>query len=348
MNTAATTYQEVQDYYGKTLRSSDDLQTNACCTAEVFPAHLKPILKQIHPEILDRFYGCGSPIPLGLEGMTVLDLGCGTGRDVYLLSALVGESGSVIGVDMTSEQIEIAKKHQAYQADQFGHSKPNTTFFQGYMETLDTLGIETNSVDCVVSNCVLNLSPHKEKVFSEIFRVLKPGGELYFSDVFSSRRIPAELAKDPVLVGECLGGALYVEDFRRLLLSLGVNDYRVVSQAPITINNADIEAKLGMVDFYSLTIRAFKLDLEDRCEDFGQVAYYNGTIAEAPHRFALDDHHVFETGKPMLVCSNTAAMLQNTRFNAHFRVTGDTNTHLGLFDCGPDLAKTEDGLGGCC
>ena len=107
---------------------------------------------------------------------------------------------------------------------------------------------------------------------------------------------------------------MYIEDFRRLLRDLGCLDYRVVSKRRVTVDNPVIEAKMGLVDFYSMTIRVFKLDtLEDICEDYGQVATYLGTIPEYPHQFALDDHHLFKTGKPTLVCGNTAAMVQDAR-----------------------------------
>lgn len=204
----------------------------------------------------------------------------------------------------------------------------------------------------VVSNCVTNLSPSKERVFSEIFRVLKPGGELYFSDVFANRRIPQHLKEDPVLLGECLGGALYKEDFRRLLANLGCRDFRVVSANPIALNNPEIELKIGMVSFSSITFRAFKLDLEDRCEDFGQVAYYKGTIPSHPHSFTLDDHHRFFTGKPMLVCGNTADMISKSWYSNHFQVVGEKSEHLGLFDCGPAPAAgapaADCSTGACC
>lgn len=342
----------VKDYYGKILKSSEDLKTSACCTAESMPLHLREVLKDIHDEVKDKFYGCGSPIPHALEGKTVLDLGSGTGRDCFILSKLVGSAGRVIGIDMTDEQIAVAEKHTEYHTKKFGYREPNVKFVKGYIEDLESAGIKNASIDLVVSNCVINLSPSKRRVFSEIFRVLKPGGELYFSDVFSGRRIPKELTQDPTLVGECLGGALYTEDFRRLLLNLGCNDYRLTAKTRISLNNSEIELKAGMVDFYSLTVRAFKLDLEDRCEDYGQVATYLGGIKESPNVFVLDDHHTFEKNRPMLVCSNTGMMLQNTRYGEYFNVTGDLKNHFGLFDCSP---KSEFGakpgantIGQCC
>jgi len=348
--TDQSTIDSVRNYYGQVLQSSRDLKTGACCPAEAMPAGLRALLDDVHPEVKNRFYGCGSPLPPALQGMTVLDLGCGAGRDGYLLSKLVGEHGRVIGVDMTAEQLEVARRHQSWHAERFGHARSNVEFVEGYIEDLATCGIADASVDVVVSNCVLNLSPEKHRVFSEIFRVLKPGGELYFSDVFADRRIPESLRRDPVLLGECLGGALYTEDFRRLMHRLGCADVRVVSQAPVPLFDPEVEALIGMVNFRSITIRAFKMALEDRCEDYGQVATYLGTIAELPHAFVLDDHHRLETGKPMRVCGNTFDMLVHSRYAAHFNAIGDGAAHYGLFDCAPasSAGAACTGAAGCC
>lgn len=341
-----TTTDQIKDYYGRVLKSSADLKTSACCLAESLPPHVAAVLADVHPEVKERFYGCGSPIPAALDGITVLDLGCGSGRDCYVLSKLVGPTGRVIGLDMTDEQLWVARRHQPYHAQKFGWA--NTDFRQGYIEDLAAAGIADASVDLVISNCVLNLSPDKPRVFREIFRVLKPGGELYFSDVFADRRIPKPLTEDPVLLGECLGGALYVEDFRRVIADAGCRDARVISRSPLALNNPKIEAKAGFIKFQSMTLRAFKLPLEDRCEDFGQVAHYLGTLPQHPHAFDLDDHHHFETGRPMLVCGNTADMISASRYAKHFRVTGDQSTHFGLFDCGPAPMAKAPASGACC
>ncbi len=335
MNTTSD-HEEVRHYYGEVLQSTGDLKTGACCPSESMPPSLRSLLADIHPEIKDRFYGCGSPLPPVVSGTTVLDLGCGTGRDVYLLSRLVGKCGRVIGVDMTPEQLAVASRHQAWQAERYGYAKSNVRLIEGRIEDLAACGIADASVDIVISNCVLNLSPDKEMVFAEIFRVLKPGGELYFSDVFADRRIPPALRSDPVLLGECLSGALYVEDFRRMLGKIGCADVRCVGQAPIPLIDAEIIARIGMVNFRSMTMRAFKLDLEDRCEDYGQIATYRGDIAGQPHAFVLDDHHRFETGKPTLVCGNTFDMLAATRFATHFELHGDKRVHFGPFGRAPE------------
>jgi SAM-dependent methyltransferase len=262
-----------------------------------------------------------------------------------LLSQLVGTTGRVIGVDMTTEQLEVATRYRAWHSEQLGYD--NIEFLHGHIENLAAIGIADNSIDVVVSNCVINLSPEKPRVLAEILRVLKVGGELYFSDVFADRRIPTALRQDPVLLGECLGGALYWEDFRRIMEALGCPDVRIVTHSPISLNDAEVAAKIGMVKFYSATIRAFKMPLEDRCEDYGQVACYLGTLPEHPHAFDLDNHHHFETGRPLLVCGNTADMLLASRYAEHFQVLGDKSKHFGLFDCAPVL-QNEAASGACC
>lgn len=353
MDIESTHRRDLQEYYGKILQSTKDLKTKACCmNGEKLPPSVKKALGMVEGEILERFYSCGSPIPPLLEGLRVLDLGCGTGKDVFVASQLVGEEGFVIGVDMTEEQLAVGRRHIHSHMKKFGFARANVEFRQGFMEDLRELGIADESIDVVISNCVLNLSPDKEAVFSEIFRVLKPGGELYFADVFAGRRIPDHLRNEPVLHGECLAGAMYTEDFRRLLQKLGCPDHRVMSSRRINLENAEIEAMVGMIDFFSVTVRAFRLaGLEDICEDYGQMAVYLGTVPDHPHCFDLDDHHRFITGKPMLVCGNTAAMLRDTRFGKHFRVDGDRSVHYGPFDCGPAAGRdTEDdsSAGGVC
>ncbi|MCF7907456.1 MAG: arsenosugar biosynthesis radical SAM protein ArsS [Candidatus Omnitrophica bacterium] len=343
----------VKAYYGKVLKTTKDLKTTACCSVDAMPKKQREYLAKIHPEICDKFYGCGSPIPPLLKDLKVLDLGCGTGRDTYLVSQMVGSRGFVIGVDMTDEQLDIARKHIDYQTEKSGFKKPNVDFRKGYIENLKSVGIKDNSIDLVISNCVINLSPDKIGVFSEVFRVLKPGGEFYFADVFCGRRMPEHLKHDSVLYGECLGGALYIEDFRRSLRKIGCLDYRVVTSRRIALNNKEVEEKVGGIDFYSMTIRAFKLDdLEDICEDYGQTAVYLGTISGCAHQFKLDDHHLFFTGKPMLVCGNTASMLSNTRYGKHFKIVGDKSRHFGPFPCGPTPAASKTDVvktgGSCC
>jgi arsenite methyltransferase len=147
-------------------------------------------------------------------------------------------------------------------------------FLQGYIEKLDELELEEGSFDLIISNCVINLSPDKEAVLKQAYRLLKEGGEIYFSDVYSDRRVPQTLREDPVLWGECLSGALYWNDFLQLSKKAGFLDPRLVASSPITISNEDIEAKVSHIKFFSATYRLWKLPLlESDCEDYGQVHF---------------------------------------------------------------------------
>ena len=351
-------HQSVQDYYGEVLQTSADLQTNACCTADAVPEHLKPILSKLHDEVMEKYYGCGLIAPAALQGMRILDLGCGAGRDVYALSALVGETGSVVGVDMTQAQLDVAQRHQDYHAQAFGHGKPNTEFHLGLIEELDQLPLEPGSFDIVVSNCVLNLATDKPAVLRGVQRLLKPGGEMYFSDVYADRRMPEELQKDEVLYGECLSGALYWNDFENMAKAAGFSDPRLVEDRVLTIENAELQAKLGRIGFTSATYRLFKIDdLEPACEDYGQAVIYKGTVDNAPEGFALDKHHDIETGKVFPVCGNTWRMLADTRFSEYFEFIGNWDTHFGLFaGCGAEIPFNDTVLvsdetsasGSCC
>ncbi|MEE9389029.1 MAG: methyltransferase domain-containing protein [Paracoccaceae bacterium] len=329
-------HESVREYYGETLQTSADLQTNACCTAGDVPDHLKKILSKIHDQVMAKYYGCGLIAPDGLRGMRILDLGCGAGRDVFALSAMVGETGTVVGVDMTQAQLDVARQYQGFHADAFGYAQPNTEFHLGLIEELDALALEPGSFDIIVSNCVLNLATDKGAVLRGAHRLLKPGGEMYFSDVYADRRIPDILQKDPVLYGECLSGALYWNDFENISKASGFADPRLVEDRVLSIENPVLQAKLGRIGFTSATYRLFKIDgLEPACEDYGQAVIYKGTLPNAPDAFVLDKHHEIEAGKVFAVCGNTYKMLADSRFCEHFEFIGSWDTHFGLFaDCG--------------
>jgi len=332
-------HEEIKDYYGKELTKSEDLKTNACCTMEEPPEHIKAALSNIHDEVMSKYYGCGLVVPDQLKGLRVLDLGSGSGRDCYLLSQLVGQEGEVIGVDMTSEQLDVANKHIDYHTEKFGYKYSNVKFLKGNMEELETLNLEPNSFDLIISNCVINLAVDKDKVLKDAFQLLKPGGEMYFSDVYSDRRISEELQKDPVLWGECLSGALYWNDFLRIAQKAGFSDPRSVKNNPITIENKEIQERCGDIKFYSVTYRLWKIDnLESDCEDYGQAVAYKGTVENNKHSFDLDDHHNFPKGKIMPVCGNTYLMLEATRYKDHFQFYGNWDTHYGIYEgCGGSM-----------
>ena len=345
----------VKNYYGKVLKSSEDLKTSACCDGGGFPL-LEPLLANVHEEVRAKYYGCGIVVPAALEAARVLDLGSGSGRDVYMMAQLVGPKGEVVGVDMTVEQLATAQAHIDWHMRRFGYARPNVRFLKGYIEKLGKLGLEPANFEVIVSNCVINLSIDKPAVLRGAYDLLKPGGELYFADVYCDRRLPDSVRADPVLYGECLGGALYWNDFLAKAKRAGFLDPRLVTSKPLDITNEAMKRKLGQAKFFSATYRLFKLDgLDSACEDYGQAVIYKGSLPDQPDAFDLDGHHLIERGKVFPVCGNTWRMLADTRFAPHFDFMGDFGTHYGIFpDCGTSIpfatttfAASNSG-GSCC
>ena len=282
------------------------------------------------------------PRPDVLTGRKVLDLGCGAGIDVFIAAQLVGETGEVIGVDMTDEQLAIAERNIDPIMKNIGFKKPNVRFVKGMIEEIP---VESGSVDVVISNCVVNLSEAKDRVFSEIHRVLKPGGEFLIADIVADRRIPERLAEDTRLYSECLTGAAYKGDLRRLMEQAGFNDVR-------TLDVRQLGDVIEGIHFESMTLRGFKIDLEDACETTAKSRSTKARSPEKTARFELDGGHLFEAGIPMRICKNTADMITKTRYATHFDVSAEM-FHMGLFDCAPTAgAATADGSAGgavgCC
>jgi arsenite methyltransferase len=360
MDEHAKTKNVVREYYGKVLATSDDLKTSACCTPGALPAGVREALANVHEEVRAKYYGCGFVVPEHLEGARVLDLGCGAGQDVYVLAQMVGPKGKVVGVDMTAEQLAVARKHQDWHTSKFGHCCSNVAFVEGYIEELDRLGLEPASFDVIVSNCVINLSPEKAAVLEGARSLLKPGGEMYFADVYADRRLPAALKDDPVLLGECLAGALYWGDFLDLSKKAGFGDPRLVTARTLSVDDLQQAAKFGAARFHSATYRLFNIaGLESRCEDYGQAVIYTGGIVGHEDVFQLDAHHCIEKAKVFPVCGNTYRMLTESRFKPFFSAIGDFSTHYGIFPgCGTQMPPQEPSLppakvaaagrGGCC
>ena len=325
-------HDEVKNYYGEVLQNTSDLQTSACCTLDAPPAYLQQALKRIHDEVSARYYGCGLVVPESLEGMSVLDLGCGAGRDVYTLAQLVGPDGFVVGVDMTTEQLDVARRHQDWHAEQFGHGRSNVEFIEGTLEHLDDCGLDDERFDVIVSNCVINLVTDKQRVFDQAWRLLKPGGELFFADIYTDRRVPEALTRDPVLYGECLSGALYWNDFLQLARHSGFVEPRLVTDRPVTVDDPELAEKVGDIRFYSATCRLFKLPaLESTREDYGLTARYLGTIEHCPDQVVFDRELTFTAGEPVAICGNTFRMLHDSRLARHFELSGRPQVHAGPF-----------------
>lgn len=311
----------VKSYYGAELSTSEDLKTSACATSAAPSAALGALIDNLHAETRARYFGCGLIAPEALAGARVLDLGCGAGRDVYVLSQLVGPEGAVVGVDMTEEQLAVAERWRAWHRAQFGHAKSNVAFHQGYLEDLGAVGLAPASFDVVVSNCVINLATDKPATLAGVRSLLKPGGEFYFADVYADRPLSAAAKADPVLYGECLGGALVWSDFVELAEAAGFAPPRLVAATPIGHYSKEIEAAVGETRFVSATVRLFAAP-ETSASTPVRATYRGGASidddAEASFRFDLD--HRFGVDAPQLIDADTAALIGGGRFGRFFEL----------------------------
>lgn len=187
----------VSEYYGKVLSGKEDLKTSVCASEGAAHPTIQKILERVPEAIKGKDYGCGAvPIPFGIEGLNVLDLGSGAGKDCYVAANLVGENGNVTGLDMTDEQLETSRKYADEYCAALGYKRTNLRFIKGYIEQLQEAGVEDESIDIATSNCVVNLSSNKTQVLAAIYKALKWGGELYFSDVYTDRRLPHTVKSD--------------------------------------------------------------------------------------------------------------------------------------------------------
>ena len=215
-----TIHESVREHYAERIKNSASCcGSDACCSPQssLYPADL---LTTLPSDISSTSYGCGDPITLASlqPGQTVLDLGSGAGLDCFFAAKKVGATGKAIGVDMTPEMIERAR------ASAQRLNITNVEFRQGYLEDLP---VDANSVDVIISNCVINLSPDKAKVFSEAFRVLKPGGKLAVSDIVTDGPLPQAIKKSISAWAGCIAGALDVKDYQAAMASAGLTNISV-------------------------------------------------------------------------------------------------------------------------
>ena len=240
--------QAVQERYGNKAQSA-----SACCAAGdiVIPPILYSAseLKEVPMEAVAASAGCGNPVALAelRSGETVLDLGSGGGIDCFLAAHQVGTEGKVMGVDMTMDMINLARGN----AEKVGLS--NVEFHLGEIENLP---LEDNLVDVIISNCVICLSPDKDKVFQEAFRVLKPGGRLYVSDMVLEKELPEEVAMDPDMWVSCVGGAELKDIYLGRMDTAGFSGVDIIEQSPYRRSVAEGEEwKLSLA---SVRVRATK------------------------------------------------------------------------------------------
>lgn len=306
---------DISDYYSKEIQHTSDLKYSCCVSIGNKHKWHGEILSKISPEVLDKYYGCGSPIPDGLSGTTILDLGCGTGKDCFLASVISGKNGKVIGVDMTDEQLEVASRSISYHKRTFPESSP-VEFKKGYIEDLKSIGIEDESIDVVISNCVVNLSNDKQKVFNEIHRVLKNGGEVHISDIFTNFKLGQAARDNKVLVGECMGNALDINTFIDLMKNAGFNRIFPVETRYIPVDGIPPEIIDPSIKFYSVTFSAFKVN--NIIDDWkGNWVKYIGNIDHCENELDFDLYHKFKVNEKVFVGTDLFDTLQLSRYKKY-------------------------------
>lgn len=242
------TEEEVLKRYSK---ASAIQEKELCCPVSYDPKYLSVIPK----EIIERDYGCGDPTKYIKEGETVLDLGCGCGKNCYIASQIVGPKGKVIGVDFNSDMLSLAKKYQAEITNKIGWN--NIAFHLAKIQDLKTSKetlIKSDSIDTLISNCVFNLVPYeaRSKLFSHVFRVLKKGGKAAISDIVSKEQVPDELKNDPNLWSGCIGGAFQENNFIDAFKEAGFSNIEIVKR------DEQPWKKISGIEFRSITVLAYK------------------------------------------------------------------------------------------
>ncbi len=235
MTTNTPIHEVVREHYAERIKNSASCcgPDSSCSTdSNLYPADLLATLPEGESVVS---YGCGDPITLASlqPGQTVLDLGSGAGLDCFLAAKKVGEIGKVIGVDMTPEMIERARSRAKRL------NLTNVDFRQGYLEDLP---VDANSVDVIISNCVINLSPDKTKVFGEAFRVLKPGGRLAVSDIVTDGPLPDVIKKSLSAWAGCVAGAVEAKDYVGMMKAVGFTD---ISIKPVFFDKETVDSALA-------------------------------------------------------------------------------------------------------
>ena len=328
-------------------------ETKLCCPVEYDAEHLKAIPR----EVVERDYGCGDPSKYLREGESVLDLGSGTGKICFIAAQIVGPKGKVIGVDMTDEMLGVARRNAPIVSERLGYG--NVEFRKGRIQDLaldleklddelkarpitdaasflraDELAQElrvkhplvaSDSIDVVVSNCVLNLVEPKAKgqLFEEIFRVLKKGGRTVISDIVSDEEVPEHLQNDPELWSGCISGALTEEGFLQAFSNAGFYGIQILTRA------AKPWQTVEGIEFRSVTIEAFK-GKQGPCFERNQAVLYRG-----PFREVLDDdNHRMERGVRYAVCDKTYNLYRKAPYLQFFEFVEPLND-IPLADAKP-------------
>lgn len=326
-----------QSVYSRYAAAAQAREEALCCPVD----YVSDYLSAIPEEILERDYGCGDPTRFVQPGDTVLDLGSGGGKLCYIMSQVVGAQGRVIGVDCNQEMLGLARKYQQQVADRIGYA--NVDFRYGMIQDLqldldllerklaqqpvaDSNGwlalrnteeqlrreqplIASDSVDCVVSNCVLNLvrQQDRQQLFAEIFRVLKKGGWAAISDIVADEDVPTHLQQNPELWSGCISGAFREDRFLEAFEQAGFHGIQIVKR------QSDPWRTVAGIEFRSMTVLAYK-GKQGPCLERNQAVVYRGPFKKVED----DDGQVYLRGARMAVCDKIFQLVQQPPYNGMF------------------------------
>ncbi|TWU06132.1 methyltransferase domain-containing protein [Stieleria varia] len=369
--------------YQRYASAAQAVEPELCCPVDYRAEYLTAIPE----EVIQRDYGCGDPSRFVCEGDDVLDLGSGGGKICFIASQIVGKTGSVTGVDCNQEMLQLARRSADAVAANIGYH--NTSFRYGLIQDLaldlddlteviasqpvsDATGylrlrnleeqlrterpmIADESIDCVLSNCVLNLvrQPDRKKMFSEIFRVLRRGGRAAISDIVSDESVPERLQQDSALWSGCITGAFREDEFLAAFEDAGFHGMELVKR------ESDPWRTVEGIEFRSVTVVAYK-GKQGPCLERNQAVVYRGPFKKVED----DDGHVFRRGDRMAVCDKTFGLLQQAPYLEMFAAV-EPRERIPLenavqFDCrrsakrdpretkGTDYDATSDAPAGAC
>jgi arsenite methyltransferase len=302
---------KVREYYAA---AAEQPKADLCCPTK----YDATAVAHIPQDVLDRFYGCGSPmLSANIQpGETVVDLGSGAGIDVFIAAKLVGPTGKAIGVDMTDAMLAVANENRSKVAAALGYGVAE--FRKGYLEQIP---VDSKTVDLITSNCVVNLSPDKPRVFEEMWRILKDHGRIVVSDIVSETEVPPHLKVNPELWGECLVGALTEAEFLARLERAGFYGLTVLKKTYWK----DVEG----YPFFSITVEGFKYEKTAGCIYKGHRAVYLGPAKG----FVDEEGHLFPRNEPFDVCTDTVAKLSRPPYQAMFAILEPGAERVGYACC---------------